>query len=109
MYTHADTSVVGRHAFIVERHDYFVNFSGYDSTKGSVQDLRVVNSAITVDNVDTGKIQVVIINQAVHISTMVNNLICPMQMRMHGTVVNYTTKFIFRDPSDDDQCVLLKN
>ena len=53
--THADTCVVGCHAFIVEHHDRLVNVSGYDPTKGTANDLEVVNAAITVDNVDTGK------------------------------------------------------
>ena len=60
--THADTCVVGRHVFIVEQHDQVVNVSGYDPTKGSVKNLEVINSAVTVDNVDTGESHVVIIN-----------------------------------------------
>ena len=52
--THDNTCVVGRHACTVERHDRVVNISGYDPTKGTSNDLEVVNAAITVDNVDTG-------------------------------------------------------
>ena len=50
---YANIYVVGRRAFIVERHDRIVNVSGYDPTKGNVNDLEVVNAEITVDNVDT--------------------------------------------------------
>ena len=107
--TQADTCVVGRHAFIVERHDRLVNFSGYDPTKGTANDLEVVKAAITVDNVDTGESQVVIINQAVHVPTMEHNLLCPIQMSMHGEIVNDTSKFLLRDLTDNGHCVILKN
>ena len=93
----------------MERHDCVVNVSGYDSTNGFVWYLKMVNAATTVDNVDTSKSQVVIINQDVHITTVEHNLLFPMQMQMHVTVVNDTLTFLLRDPSDDYHCVLLKN
>ena len=107
--THANTCVVGRNAFIVEHHDRVVNVSGYDPTKGTVNDLVVVNAEITVGNVYTGESQVVIINKAAHVPTMEHNLLCPMQMRMHGAVVNDTPRFLLCDPTDDEHCVILEN
>ena len=53
--THANTCVLGRHAFILERHDQVLNVSGYDPTKGTANDLEVVNAEITIDNVNTRK------------------------------------------------------
>ena len=107
--THSGTCVVGCHAFIVERHDRVVNVSGYDPTKDTANDIEVVNAAITVDNVDTCESQVAIINKAVHVPTMEHNLLCPMKMRLYGVVVNDTPKFLLRDPTDEDHCVILKN
>ena len=40
---------------------------------------------------------------------MEHNLLCLMQMRMHGAVVNDTPKFLLRDTTDDEHCVILKN
>ena len=107
--THAETCVFGRHAFIVERHDQVVNVSGYDPTKGYVNNIGVVNATVTIDNVDTGESHVVIINQSVHVPTMEDNLLCPMQLRMHGTVMNDKPKFLLRDLTDDDHCFILQN
>ena len=50
-----------------------------------------------------------IINQAVHVTTMEHNLLYQMQMRMHWEVVNDTPKFLLRDPTDDDHFMILKN
>ena len=84
-----------------------VNVSGYDPIKGSAKNLEVVNAAIKFDNVDTGKSHVLIINQAVHVPTMEHNLLYPVRMRMHGAMVNDTPKFLLRDPTNDDHCVIL--
>ena len=78
--THADTCVVGRHAFIVEQQDRVVNVSGYNPTKLSVKNSGVVNAAITADNVDTVESHAVIINQSVHVPMMEHNLLCAMQL-----------------------------
>ena len=107
--THANTCVVGRHSFIVDRHDLVVNISGYDPIKGTANDLEVVNAEITVYNINTGESQVVIINQAVHVPTMEHNPLCLTQMCMNGAVVNGTPNILLLDPTDDDHCVILKN
>ena len=106
---HANTCVVEWHVFITERHDRVVNVSGCDPSKESVKNLEIVNASITVDDVDTVKSHVMIINQAVHVPTMEHNLLCPMQMRMHSSIINCTPKFLLNNPQDDDHCILLHN
>ena len=93
--THANTCVVGRHAFIVERHGRVLNVSRYDPKKGSAKNLEVLNAAITVDNVNTGESHVVIIKKAVHVPNLEHNLLCLMQICMNGAVVNETPFFNF--------------
>ena len=107
--THSDTCVVGRHAFVIERHHRVVNVSGYNPSKGSVKNLEIVNAAITVNDVDTGESHVVIINQEVQIPTMEHKFLCPIQMQMHGVIVNDTPKFLLGNPTDNDHCLLLQN
>ena len=40
---------------------------------------------------------------------MKQNLLCPMQMRMHGAMLNETPTFLLSDPTDDVHCVILTN
>ena len=109
IHTHASTGVVGRHAFITEHHEQVVNVSGHDSSKEALKNLEIVNAAITVDDVDTGESHVVIIKQAVHVPTMDHNLLCPMQMIMHGAIINDTPKLLPNNPKDEDHCILIQN
>ena len=83
--------------------------SRYNPTQGSAENLEIVNAAITINDVDTGESHVVIINQAVHVPTMEHNLLYPMQMRMHGAIVNDTPKFLLGAPTDNYHCIFFQN
>ena len=47
------------------------------------------------------------INQAIKIDSMHNILICPMQCRVHSTIVNECPKFLSASPAEDDHALLV--
>jgi hypothetical protein len=78
--SHADTCVVGKNALIVHLLNKKVNVTGFDPSLGKVKDLDLVSAALAYDCPATGETVILIIHQAVHVPTMKNDLLCPMQM-----------------------------
>jgi hypothetical protein len=83
MDSHADTCVVGKNTLIMHKLDKKVNVTGFDPTQGKVKDLDLVSAALAYDCPTTGEATILLIHQAVHVPTMENDLLCPMQMRMN--------------------------
>ena len=50
-----------------------------------------------------------IINQAIEIPTMENNLLCPMQMRVNGVSVNDTPKFLVDSPDETTHAIQVED
>jgi hypothetical protein len=98
--SHADTCVVGKNALIVHLLDKKVNVTGFDPTQGKIKGLDLVSAALAYDCPRTGEATILMIHQAVHVPTMDNDLLCPMQMRMNDVVVNECPKFMETSPSD---------
>jgi hypothetical protein len=78
--SHANTCVVGMNALIVHVLDKKVNVSGFDPSQGKVNDLNLVPAALAYDDPLSGEVIIPMINQAVHVPTMDNGVLCPMQM-----------------------------
>jgi hypothetical protein len=98
--SHADTCVVGKHALIVHLLDKKVNVTGFDPSRGKVKDLNLVSAALAYDCPRTGEAIMLMVHQAVHVPTMENDLLCPMQMRMNDVKVNECPKFMETRPND---------
>ena len=82
--SHADTSVLGENALVLLSHERQVNVIGYDQSKGtSAINLPIVSGALAYNDPMTGTTVVLVIHEAVHVPTMNNNLLCPMQVRMN--------------------------
>ena len=105
--SHADTCVVDRNVLITHYHgangqSKYVNVVAYDPTLGSVPDMRVVNAAVAYDCPETGEVIIFKINQAIHINTMENSLLCNMQLRMNEVNVFECPKYLTDNPSELD-------
>ena len=98
--SHADTCVVGKHALIVHLLDKKVNVTGFDPTQGKVKDLDLVSAALAYDCPTTGEVTILMVHQAVHVPTMENDLLCPMQMRMSDIELRECPKFMEEQPND---------
>jgi len=100
MDSHADTCVVGKNALIVHKLDRQVNVTGFDPSQGKVKNLDLVSAALAYDCPTTGEATILMVHQAVHVPTMENNLLCPMQMRMNDIQLNECPKFMEQAPTD---------
>ena len=86
--SHVDTYVVGRNILLTYHHEAnghstYVNVLAYDPIFGSVPDMCVVSATVAYDFPETGGVVVFKINQAVHINSTENNLLCNIQPRMN--------------------------
>ena len=106
--SHADTCVVGRNALIVHLLDKKVNVTGFDPTQGKVEDLNLVSAALACDCPATGEPIILMMHQAVHVPTMTNDLLCPMQMRVNDVELYKCPKFMENRPSDTSHSLKLR-
>jgi hypothetical protein len=98
--SHADTCVVGKNAQIVHILNKKVNVTGFDPSLGKVKDLDLVSAALAYDCSETGETVIMRIHQAVHVPTMINDLLCPIQMRANEIGVQECPKFLQEHPDD---------
>jgi hypothetical protein len=84
----------------VHKLDKKVNVTGFDPTLGKTLNLDLVSAALAYDCPTTGAATILMIHQAVHVPTMENDLLCPMQMRMNDVEVHECPKFMEAAPSD---------
>ena len=66
---------------------------------------RIVSAAIAYDRLDNGETIILVINQAIEIPTMENNLLCLMQMRVNGVSVNDTPKVLVDSPDESTHAI----
>ena len=105
--SHADLSVVGKHARILERSNKRVSVSGFSDAIGKPLTLEVVNAALAHDCEYTGQSYILIIRNALYMPTMPVSLIPPFMMRLHGLQVNECPKFMSLRPSEEDHSVYI--
>ena len=72
---------------------------------GVVESAPIVSVLIAYDDPSSGAPILLVINQAVYFDTLEHNLLCPMQLRHHGIIVNDRPKHVTRKPTVDDHCI----
>ena len=106
--SHADTCVAGKNCLVTEVYDKTVSVSGYDPNLGTKKAMQIVSAAVAYDDPASGETLILRIHQAVHIPTMTNNLLCPMQMRLNDVEVNDCPKFVHDNPTDKTHTITVK-
>jgi hypothetical protein len=96
---HADTSVLGKDAIIFLDYDRPVNVEAYDPRLGSAE-YRTVSGVVAYDDPHTGRMPLLVINQAIHIPHLDHHLLCPMQCRVNDVTVDEMPKFLALDPNE---------
>ena len=97
--SHADSPVVGKHAYILYHTGRTVGVSGFSDKLGSVQSVPVVHAAIVYDCPTSGESYVLFVNNALHFRDLPVNLIHPFIMRMAGLVVDECPKYMPSAPT----------
>jgi hypothetical protein len=86
--SHADTCVIDKHCLVTHVYDKTVSVTGYDPKLGSMKGMQIIAAALAYVDPSSGETLILRAHQAVHIPTMSNNLLCPMQMRLNDVIVD---------------------
>ena len=87
-------------------HECPVNVVGYDKSCGTQhRDLPTVSGALAYNDPNSGAAIMLIVHQAISVTTMSNNLLCPMQIRMNDVELNDTPKFLTENPMNKTQAI----
>jgi hypothetical protein len=105
--SHADTCVVGCNVLIVNEHTHVVNVSGFDPSQPA-RSAKIVDCAIKYICPGTGEIMLLTINQALHIPELEYVLLCPMQGRVNGVVIDECPKFMASNPTDSSHSITIQ-
>ena len=82
--SHANTCVVGNNALITHSYGRIVTVNGYDPSLGQVTNLDIVSAQVAYELPNSSNVVLLNINKYVHMPTMENNLLCPIQPQMNG-------------------------
>jgi hypothetical protein len=95
--THADNTVLGNCCLLIHDTGWKVDVSGFSTALGLIE-LPIVSGAVAYDHPITGKVYILAFHQAIYCRQMDNHLICPMQCRVNGVVINDTPKMCVPNP-----------
>ena len=105
--SHANIPVVGREALVVEHSGKTVEVSPFTPDYEPIK-VEVVNAIIQYDSPLDGKEYILVIQNALRVPSMCNNLIPPFIMHENGTMVNECAKIHCEDPTRDDHAIIFK-
>jgi hypothetical protein len=97
--THADNTVLGDCCLLIHDTGRKVDVWGFSTALGSIE-LPIVSGAVAYDHPITVKVYILVFHQAIYCCQMDNHLICPMQCRVNGVVINDTPKMCIPNPDD---------
>ncbi len=106
--SHADTSVVGKNALIIHKHDRFVMVTGFDPSQPG-RKAEIVDAAVLYVSPGTFDSYILVINQAIYVPELDDCLLCPMQCRMNGVRISETPKFLVENPTALDHSIQIIN
>jgi hypothetical protein len=78
-----------------------VNVTPFTEALKGLDHKPIVSVALAFDDPRSGETICLIIHQAIYIEEMENNLLCPMQMRMHDVKINECPRFLSGAPNDE--------
>jgi hypothetical protein len=106
--SHADTSILGRHALIILDYDRPVTVVGYDESLGT-HVYPTVSGVVAYTDPQTRRTLNLIINQAIHIPHLDHHLLFPMQCHVNDVIVDETPKFLAPQPTDHMHALTLND
>ena len=105
--SHANMPVIGREALVVEQSGRTVEVSPFIPDYKPIK-VEVVNAVVQYDSPLDGKEYMLVIQNALCVPSMNNNLIPPFIMRENGIVVNECAKIHCEDPTREDHAIVFK-
>jgi hypothetical protein len=97
--THADNTVLGDCCLLIHDTGQKVDVLGFSTALGLIE-LPIVSGAVAYDHPITGKVYILVFHQAIYCRQMNNHLLCSMQCRVNGVVINDTPKMCVPNPDN---------
>ena len=98
--SHAETTCLGGWVLNIYDYNFLFNVQGYDPLLGSKQ-YSTISGALAYVNPFTGLKYRLIVHQAIHMLDLDHHLLCPMQCRENGVVINECPRMYFREPTQE--------
>ena len=96
--SHAGTKCLGGGVLKIYDYNCYVNIQGYDPSLGAKQ-YSTISGALAYVNPFTGLKYHLIVHQAIHMPDLDHHLLCPMQCRANGVVINECPRMYCREPT----------
>ena len=97
--SHAEPPVVGKNAMILYKTEMKSTVTPLSDDFGVMPEVPVVHAAVACDFPITGNSTILIINNALYIREMENNLLLSIMMRLNGLLVYEGPKFLCPNPT----------
>ena len=107
--SHANMIVLGKDCFIFETTGKTCNVQPFSAELGVATNIPIVDAAFAYDCPFNNETYILIIRNALHISSMTHNLIPPFIMREGGVTANDIPKMPCSNPTINDHCLSFKN
>lgn len=107
--SHADTTVVGQDtALLIYDYDTPVQVHGYNDSVGQ-RNCRTVSAVAAYDHPGSGQTYMLVLHQAILIPDLQHNLLCPMQLRDNGILVNDEPKYLMANAEENHHAITIQN
>jgi hypothetical protein len=98
--SHADTTVLGKHCLIVSQTNRTADVAAFMPDFGLAEKIPIITEALAYDHPE-GETIIIIVNQALSIPTLEDNLVCTNQCRMNDVIIDECPKSLSPNPTDD--------
>ena len=106
--SHADTCCVGDYTVILSSFgNCTVEVTPILNALGTLPSICICSAAIAYDDPKTGTATLIIVHQAFHILGLDHNLLCPMQLRHAGIIVNDHPKHCSPEWTGDNHALVV--
>jgi hypothetical protein len=106
--SHADTTVLGAGALIIQSYDQPVEVIGYDPQQG-LQTFDMVSGVLAFDHSQDRQVYHLVFHQAIHMPQLDHHLLCPMQCCINDVTVNNVPKILTPFPTDNTHALVMQN
>ena len=103
---HTDTTALESNFLLIHDFGRSVDVSWWDTIFGSVE-CTTISGAISYDNLISGKVSLLVYQQAIHCPRLTSRLMCPMQSRMIEVRINELPKFLAEYPDDQTHGIIV--
>jgi hypothetical protein len=104
----ADTTVLGKHCLVVSHINCTADVAAFMLDFGLAEKISIITGALAYDHPE-GETFIIVVNQALSIPTLDDNLVCTNQCRMNDVIIDECPKYLSPNPTDDTHTLTCKS